>query len=208
MENKEFKEFLEKYEYLLTNLDLEKHPFWLHNTRFKTNSFNYENAQFETEIKESREVIENTISSYRKYLGRAFKNPTTRKDLETDRGFACYLYFFKEYTKVLNTLKKTPKSIKKEESLIDYSNSKLTEKIIALNEMGVIDFLKEIEPFNFTTNKLAEFLSLCIGEKASSIQSYINPIINNSDQTKSPYNTVKTVEKTKQKLIQMGCKLD
>jgi len=29
---------------------------------------------------------------------------------------------------------------------MDYSDSKLTEKIIALNEMGVLDFLKAKEP--------------------------------------------------------------
>ena len=96
----------------------------------------------------------------------------------------------------------------KEEVLMNYSDSKLTEKIIALDEMGVLDFLKAKEPFNMSTNRLAEYLSLCLGQKASSIQSYINPIINKSDQTKSPYNTEKTVEKTRHKLIQIGCKID
>jgi hypothetical protein len=97
---------------------------------------------------------------------------------------------------------------KKEETLIDYSQSKLTEKILALNEVGVLDFLRNKEPFNFSVNRLAEFLSLCLGEKATSIQSYINAIINKSDQSKSPYNTTKTVEKVKQKLIQIGLKIE
>jgi hypothetical protein len=97
---------------------------------------------------------------------------------------------------------------KKEETLIDYSQSKLTEKILALNEVGVLDFLRNKEPFNFSVNKLSEFLSLCLGEKATSIQSYINAIINKSDQSKSPYNTTKTVEKVKQKLIQIGLKIE
>ena len=97
---------------------------------------------------------------------------------------------------------------KKEEVLSDYSNSKLTEKIIALNEIGVIDFLKEKEPFNVSTNSLAEYLSLCLGEKTTSIQSYINPIINKSDPSKSPYNTDKTVEKVIQKLINIGLKIE
>ena len=97
---------------------------------------------------------------------------------------------------------------KKEEILIDYSQSKLTEKIIALNEAGVLDFLRNKEPFNFSANRLAEFLSLCLGEQTESIQSYINPIINKSDQKKSPYNTPKTVEKVKLKLIQIGLKIE
>ena len=97
---------------------------------------------------------------------------------------------------------------KKEEVLNDYSNSKLTEKIIALNEAGILDFLRNKEPFNLSVNSLAEFLSLCLGEKTTSIQSYINAIINKSDQSKSPYNTPKTVKKVKQKLIQIGLKIE
>lgn len=97
---------------------------------------------------------------------------------------------------------------KNELPLVDFSNSKLTEKIIALNEAGILDFLKEKQPFNLSTNSLAEFLSLCLGEKTTSIQSYINPIINNSDQSKSPYYTAKTVEKVKLKLIQIGLKIE
>ena len=97
---------------------------------------------------------------------------------------------------------------KKEEVLMDYSDSKLTEKIIALREIGVLAFLNAKEPFNTSTNRLAEYLSLCLGEKTTSIQSYINPIINKSDQTKSPYSTEKTVKKTRHKLIQIGCKID
>ena len=98
--------------------------------------------------------------------------------------------------------------VKKQDSLSDYSNSKLTEKIIALNEAGILDFLRNKEPFNLSVNSLAEFLSLCLGEKTTSIQSYINAIINKSDQSKSPYNTPKTVEKVKQKLIQIGLKIE
>jgi hypothetical protein len=98
--------------------------------------------------------------------------------------------------------------VKKQDSLTDYSNSKLTEKIIALNEAGILDFLRNKEPFNLSVNSLAEFLSLCLGEKTTSIQSYINAIINKSDQSKSPYNTPKTVEKVKQKLIQIGLKIE
>ena len=97
---------------------------------------------------------------------------------------------------------------KKEEVLMDYSDSKLTEKIIALHEMGVLAFLNAKEPFNTSTNRLAEYLSLCLGEKTTSIQSYINPIINKSDPSKSPYNTDKTVEKVIQKLINIGLKIE
>jgi hypothetical protein len=68
--------------------------------------------------------------------------------------------------------------LKKEEVSIDYNDSSLAEKIIALNEGGVIDLLRKKTPFNTSTNALAEYLSLCIGERTTSIQSYIQPIIN------------------------------
>lgn len=97
----------------------------------------------------------------------------------------------------------------KEDILVDYDQSSLNEKIIALNEAGVLDFLKNKEPFNLSVNRLAKYLSLCLGEKTTTIQSYLNPLHNNnSDQSKSPYNSPKTVEKVKQKLIQIGLKIE
>ena len=99
--------------------------------------------------------------------------------------------------------------LKKEEVLIDYNDSSLAEKIIALNEGGVIDLLRKKTPFNTSTNALAEYLSLCIGERTTSIQSYIQPIINKmSDQDKSPYKTKKTVKRVEQKLINIGLKIE
>ena len=68
--------------------------------------------------------------------------------------------------------------LKEEEVLIDYNDSSLAEKIIALNEGGVIDLLRKKTPFNVSTNALAEYLSLCIGERTTSIQSYIQQINN------------------------------
>ena len=99
--------------------------------------------------------------------------------------------------------------VKKEDILVDYDQSSLNEKIIALSEAGVLDFLKNKEPFNLSVNSLAKYLSLCLGEKTTSIQSYLNPLHNNnSDQSKSPYSSPKTVEKVKQKLIQIGLKIE
>ena len=106
-------------------------------------------------------------------------------------------------------LTKQPLEPKQDEPLIDYSDSKLTEKIIALNELGVLDFLREKEPFNMTTFKLAEYLSLCLGEKATSIYPCINPIFNKTvKQKNNPYETFDTVKKTKKNLIQIGVKIE
>ncbi|MFV0234181.1 hypothetical protein OBK30_14160 [Empedobacter falsenii] len=91
--------------------------------------------------------------------------------------------------------------------LIDYSNSKGTEKIIFLQRLGVIDFLKEKTLFQTSTNKLAEYLSAFTGEKTDTLQSYLNPIINkNVSQKNNPLNTISTVNKVENKLINMGFK--
>lgn len=92
------------------------------------------------------------------------------------------------------------------ENILDYSNTGANEKVIALKELGIIEFLQNNNPICQTsTNKLAEVLSLLTGEKAKTIQSYLNPIINNqTSQKNNPYNNTKTVEKTKDKLINIG----
>jgi hypothetical protein len=160
------------------------------------------------------EIITETLKSI------YFNENYTGNDVGYDLGSSCFgtIYLIKqqdakhflekEFEK--DEYKTGTKSIlgKKEETLSDYSQSRLTEKIIALNEAGVLDFLRNKEPFNFSVNRLAEFLSLCLGEKTTSIQSYINAIINNSDQSKSPYNTTRTVEEVKQKLIKIGLKIE
>ena len=98
--------------------------------------------------------------------------------------------------------------LKKEEVLIDHSESSLAAKIIALNEVGIIDFLRKKEPFNMSTNSLAEYLSLCLGENATSIQSCINPMISEGvQQDNSPYKSEKNIKKVKQKLINIGLKI-
>jgi hypothetical protein len=91
--------------------------------------------------------------------------------------------------------------------LIDLSNTKATEKIIYLKELGVLDFLQKQQPFNTSVNCLASTLSAITGEKTSTIQPYINPIINPSvEQDKNPYSRIKTVQKVKNQLIENGFK--
>lgn len=115
--------------------------------------------------------------------------------------------FFKiSYPKIENINLQNSVNLEKE-VIIDYSNSKVNEKVIALNELGIIKFLQENNPICQTsTNKLAEVLSCLTGENATTLQSYLNPIINSSQtsQKNNPYSNLKTVEKTKNKLINIG----
>jgi hypothetical protein len=163
-----------------------------------------DNDELKATYKEHRKQINYSLKKRFKYLQQRAHSHGFELTAVTD--YDSYLQITKdEYNLKLITEKEKEKQ---EKPLIDYSESKLTEKIIALNELGVLDYLQTKEPFNISVNSLAEYLSLCLGEKTTSVQSYINPILNRSDQTKSPYNTTKTVEKAKQKLIQIGVKLE
>jgi hypothetical protein len=96
-------------------------------------------------------------------------------------------------------------TIRKEVSGIDLSDAKGTEKIIMLHKLGVLDFLKEQEPFKYSINALASAISGITGEKQTVIQSYINPIFSKSvGQKNNPLATEKTVNKVTQKLISIG----
>jgi len=100
----------------------------------------------------------------------------------------------------------TPKkTIIENEKIIDFSDSKGTEKIIILSQLGILDFLKEKQPFNVSTNALASALSGVTGIKTGTLQSYINPIFNpNIEQKNNPLKKEKSVTKINQKLISIG----
>jgi len=81
-------------------------------------------------------------------------------------------------------------------------NSSAVEKIIYLNELGIIDFLRNKTEFMSSTNLMATFLSAITSEKASTLQTSLNRLINNDNEDKNhPYRTIKTVEKVRQSLI-------
>lgn len=100
---------------------------------------------------------------------------------------------------------KNKKSKSQKQPLMDFSDSKGTEKIVMLQQLGVLDFLKTQQPFIHSTNKLAEAISGFIGEKPETVQSYINPIINpTTSQRNNPMTKKKVVLKVNQKLVSIG----
>lgn len=90
----------------------------------------------------------------------------------------------------------------------DLSDTIGTEKIIMLHKLGVLEFLKQKEPFNLSTNALASAISGITGIKQQSVYPMINPIFNpENDQKNNPLTTDKTVNKVIQKLINLGFNL-
>jgi hypothetical protein len=93
------------------------------------------------------------------------------------------------------------------ETFINYSNNSLAERIVFMQELGILDYLSikmNKELHNFSANKLAEIVSTFSGISQSTAQSYLNPIFSKGvDQQKSPL-TAKTLKKVRDKLGNIG----
>lgn len=97
-----------------------------------------------------------------------------------------------------------PLEPKKEDVLIDYSDSTPKQKLIALNELGIIKFLRDTEPFNENISKMSEALSLITGIKADNLRSSITPMMQeNNIQRNNPYNNKNNVSEVVKKLIEI-----
>lgn len=88
---------------------------------------------------------------------------------------------------------------------VDLSDSSGVEKIIYLKELGILDFLRSKEPFNTSTNALANIVSGITGIPQTTAQSSLNPMFSKGvDQRNNPMETKETLNKVIQKLISIG----
>ncbi|SDL71989.1 hypothetical protein SAMN04488034_10924 [Salinimicrobium catena] len=85
----------------------------------------------------------------------------------------------------------------------EYHNTTGTQKLLFLQELGLIDYLKQINP-SLSTNKLAKVLGAITGER------YLQPALNAMQgeqkfkDKKSPYYSKKNLPRVKDQLIQWG----
>lgn len=94
-----------------------------------------------------------------------------------------------------------------EPEAIDLSDTTATEKIIYLQKLGVIDFLRDKN--NVSINGLATVLSAITGAKIETLQPMLNPIISqNAGQKNNPLNSKNTVSKVEKQLINIGFNLN
>lgn len=101
-----------------------------------------------------------------------------------------------------NNNNKKKKKIEDKTVLIDV-NPKQTEIIIALNELGILSFLREKHPhLTLSVNALANVLHLITGNPTSSIVSNINPLFSpkQKDSKNNPYSSERVVKKVKDRL--------
>jgi hypothetical protein len=92
---------------------------------------------------------------------------------------------------------------------IDLSDTKAIDKILYLQKLGVIDFLKGQQPFNTSVNSLASVLSAITGEKSGSLQPMLNPILSKKvDDKNNPLNSKNAVARVEKQLINIGFNLN
>lgn len=89
--------------------------------------------------------------------------------------------------------------------LIDLSDTSLIEKVIYLEKLGIIEFLRGQRPFSTSANSVANVFSAITGAKPTSLQPIINPLINKDYYNKNyPLNSKKTVISVEGKLTSLG----
>jgi len=86
----------------------------------------------------------------------------------------------------------------------DFVEESLVSKMIFLNELGILEYLRKIPKKGVSDNAIAFVLSKIIGEKQRSIQPLLKPILFNSDDRKNPYKNVENVESIREILSRKG----
>lgn len=93
------------------------------------------------------------------------------------------------------------------ESELDLSNSNAVQKIIYLNELGIIELLRKEHCFSSSVNNLATIITAITGENHTTMQPYLQVLINKSGtENNNPYKSTSTVKIVKNQLINMGFK--
>ena len=130
-----------------------------------------------------------------------------RFEAETERinAYAFGAFRFKEACKLVIAELLEQKPAVTETEPLDLSDSSGVEKIIYLNELGIIDFLRTKTKVGISNGGLASVLSGITGMNPNTIKSSLNRLPkDNKIDNKHPYYTTKTVDKIKTFLIKLG----
>ncbi len=90
----------------------------------------------------------------------------------------------------------------------DVISMSISMKIIYLEKLGIIEFLRKEEPFIMSLNSLAKVFSRIIGAKPATVQPYLNAMLGRDVNTKNnPLNSESNVESVEYFLSKLGYKL-
>jgi len=136
-----------------------------------------------------------------------------KNGIQPDPEFAGRGEMTKMFIEIFNSLKLRLHSLIEEASnsevdspLLDFSSTSAQAKLIYLNELGIIDFLRKKEPFKTSVNKLATVLSAITDERATTLQPALNSMLSaySNASEKSPYYSKNAGLKVRKKLIEIG----
>lgn len=112
------------------------------------------------------------------------------------------------YNKIISFLKTRKSELEPESSLsepFDLSDTSAVEKIIYLNELGIIDFLRTTSKAGISNSSLASILSGITGIKVDTLKPSLNRLSSNDKlDNRHPYYTEKTVIKVRKFLDNLG----
>ncbi len=209
----EYNEFVDEGQYFIGC------PFSIYKTTYCKRLENFINDNIKDLLDEShfvktelRDTLEYNVNSLlgSEISAQLKKSILRRQEFLIDRleslGFI-FRVLKDDYGKIKSVSKKGTKTVIEQEPALDLSDTSLAEKIIYLKLLGVYDFLASKKPFNMSKNALATVISAITSEKATSIQSAINPIDNPStSQKNNPLQNDKKVLAIKLKLDDLGFK--
>lgn len=200
LNNFDFENYLESFEFSLnSDFALE----CMNNMYSEIADFIYEIEDLQAYVDSSKETVPNRTAmpfefdenefSEDEYEEEVFEKWSERQE--------------RENSEVMNK-KKIQEEEHEEISLEEPFSISIAMKIIYLEKLGIINFLRKEEPFNMSTNKLSHALSRIIGAKTSSVQPYLNAITSKNMESKNnPLNSEPNVEAVEFHLSKMGFKL-
>lgn len=104
---------------------------------------------------------------------------------------------YDSFYKIIDHIKDEIKEIEYKNHVIDSisteTKNKIIDKVIYLNELGIIDYLKSNKSSNVSENGIANIISFLIDEKTTSIQPYINSLTNTHSKN-NPYKNQNKVD--------------
>lgn len=93
--------------------------------------------------------------------------------------------------------------------LVDLSDTMSVDKIIYLQRLGIIDFLRAKQPFISVPDKVSQIVSAITGVNIDSVRPMLRPILNKDfEDRKNPLNSQLAVERVEKQLIKIGLNLD
>ncbi|TDW52502.1 hypothetical protein EV144_1011192 [Flavobacterium sp. 270] len=187
-----------------------------HRGEQKTDIVQRRNKYIEIHLKENKETDVEEVENESKKFSKILNDLLTRKisDLPKDsrlRNNTMFQMFYEETVEEnLDWYShENDGELQQSDEIIDLSDTTSTAKIVFLEKLGIIDFLRTKQPFNTSVNSMATILSAITGAQASTIQSMINPMLRDDVSGKNnPMNSRKAVDLVEIKLAKVGFRFE